>query len=68
MTLREAHHLILKVLKQVMEEKLDHHNIQLAQVTKEDGFKILTEEELQVLIDSMPATAAPGAAAASSST
>lgn len=62
MTLREAEHLVLKVLKQVMEEKLDHHNIQLTQVTKEHGFKILTETELQQLIDTMPATAAPGAA------
>ncbi|KIM32534.1 hypothetical protein M408DRAFT_327068 [Serendipita vermifera MAFF 305830] len=64
MTLTEAHHLTLRVLKQVMEEKLDHHNIQLAQVTKEKGFHILTEEELQGLIDSMPAVPAPGAAAA----
>ena len=62
MTLREAHHLILRVLKQVMEEKLDHHNIQLAQVTKEDGFHILSEAELQDLIDTMPAVPAPGAA------
>ncbi|KAF8299267.1 20S proteasome subunit [Clavulina sp. PMI_390] len=32
MTLHEAHSLILKVLKQVMEEKLDAHNVQLSQV------------------------------------
>jgi len=32
MTLLEAHKLILRVLKQVMEEKLDQHNVQLAQV------------------------------------
>jgi len=32
MTLREAQVLALIVLKQVMEEKLDHHNVQLAQV------------------------------------
>lgn len=32
MTLKEAHILTLRVLKQVMEEKLDHHNVQLAQV------------------------------------
>lgn len=32
MTLREAQVLTLSVLKQVMEEKLDHHNVQLAQV------------------------------------
>lgn len=33
MTLQEAHTLTLRVLKQVMEEKLDHHNVQLAQVS-----------------------------------
>ena len=32
MTLDEAHILTLRVLKQVMEEKLDQHNVQLAQV------------------------------------
>src|SRR5262249_14852237 len=32
MTLLEAQTLTLRVLKQVMEEKLDHHNVQLAQV------------------------------------
>ena len=32
MTLQEAQILVLRVLKQIMEEKLDHHNVQLAQV------------------------------------
>lgn len=32
MTLQEAQQLALKVLKDVMEEKLDKHNVQLAQV------------------------------------
>lgn len=32
MSLEEAHLLTLRVLKQVMEEKLDQHNIQLAEV------------------------------------
>lgn len=32
MTLQEAHSLVLKVIKQVMEEKLDAHNVQLSQV------------------------------------
>lgn len=32
MSLEEAQTLALKVLKQVMEEKLDHNNVQLAQV------------------------------------
>lgn len=32
MTLAEAHTLALKTLKQVMEEKVDENNVQLAQV------------------------------------
>ena len=35
MTLQEAQQLALKVLKDVMEEKLDAKNVQLASVTKE---------------------------------
>ncbi|KAM0752676.1 proteasome subunit alpha type 5 [Meredithblackwellia eburnea MCA 4105] len=50
MTLAEAQTLALKVLKQVMEEKLDHNNVQLALVTPEKGFKILEEEELKTVI------------------
>lgn len=33
MTLKEAQILVLRVLKQVMEEKLDQHNVQLAQAS-----------------------------------
>ncbi|OBZ68535.1 putative proteasome subunit alpha type-5 [Grifola frondosa] len=36
--------LVLRVLKQVMEEKLDHHNVQIAQVTPQKGFEILDED------------------------
>lgn len=48
MTLREAHLLTLNVLKQVMEEKLDQHNVQLAQVstfslTSELSFSFLAQ-------------------------
>lgn len=53
MTLQEAQTLTLRVLKQVMEEKLDHHNVQLAQVTKEKGFEILDEVRLKEAIDAM---------------
>jgi len=53
MTLDEAHTLTLRVLKQVMEEKLDQHNVQLAQVTKERGYEILGEIKLKSLIDAM---------------
>ncbi|ODO04873.1 hypothetical protein I350_05483 [Cryptococcus amylolentus CBS 6273] len=55
MTLAEAQTLALKVLKQVMEEKLDENNVQLAQVTREQGFKILSEEELKGVITTIPA-------------
>ncbi|ORY38927.1 proteasome subunit alpha type 5, partial [Leucosporidium creatinivorum] len=50
MTLEEAQVLALKVLKQVMEEKLDHNNVQLAQVVPTAGFKILGAEELKAVI------------------
>jgi len=50
-TLQEAETLSLKVLKQVMEEKLNNTNVQLAAVTPEHGFKIYSEDELQVVID-----------------
>ncbi len=53
MTLQEARTLTLKVLKQVMEEKLDHHNVQLAQVTPANGFEILDEAALKSAIQSM---------------
>lgn len=50
MTLEEGQVLALKVLKQVMEEKLDHNNVQLAQVLPSKGFMIMNEEELKVVI------------------
>lgn len=53
MTLQEAQFLTLRVLKQVMEEKLDHHNVQLAQVTPAKGFEILDETSLKTIIDTM---------------
>ncbi|KAL8277015.1 hypothetical protein RQP46_010549 [Phenoliferia psychrophenolica] len=50
MSLEEAQTLALKVLKQVMEEKLDHNNVQLAQVLPDKGFSIMNEAELKVVI------------------
>ncbi|KKK16772.1 putative proteasome component Pup2 [Aspergillus ochraceoroseus] len=46
LTLPEAETLVLKTLKQVMEEKLDAKNVQLASVTKEKGFRIYNDEEM----------------------
>lgn len=61
LSLHEASLLTLRVLKQVMEEKLDEHNVQLAQVTPrtaKDGrmtgqFEILKEEQLKALVEAM---------------
>jgi 20S proteasome subunit alpha 5 len=52
MTLTEAKTLALKVLKQVMEEKLSASNIQVSTVS-ESGFVILTEQQVQDIIDSL---------------
>ncbi|GAV30304.1 proteasome [Pichia membranifaciens] len=51
LTLKEAEVLSLKVLKQVMEEKLDSNNTQLASVTKEGGYKIYSDEEVAKIIE-----------------
>lgn len=55
MSLDDAKVLVLKVLKQVMEEKLDFNNVQLAQVVpnQKRGYKILDEEELKACIAKM---------------
>lgn len=50
LTLKEAELLTLKVLKQVMEEKLDCKNTQLASVTKEGGFQIYSDEKTDEII------------------
>jgi len=51
MTLVEAETLALKVLKQVMEEKLNSTNVQLASVTKDGGFQIYSAEKMQEVVD-----------------
>lgn len=53
MTLAEAQNLTLKILKQVMEEKLDHHNVQIARVTPDKGFEIIPDAQLQEIIQAM---------------
>lgn len=53
MKLEDAQKLTLQVLKQVMEDKVDHHNVQLAQVTPEKGFEILDEARLKEIIEAM---------------
>ncbi|CAD6928759.1 unnamed protein product, partial [Tilletia controversa] len=61
MSLHDASLLALRVLKQVMEEKLDEHNVQLAVVTPRTNkagrpsgqFRILPESELKSLVEAM---------------
>lgn len=40
----------MKTLKQVMEEKLDAKNVQLASVTQENGFRIYSDEEMSSVV------------------
>ena len=40
----------LKILKQVMEEKLDCKNAQLASVTKDGGFQVYADDKTDALI------------------
>lgn len=42
--------MVLKTLKQVMEEKLDSKNVQLASVTKDKGFRIYADEEMSQVV------------------
>ncbi|KAI9504428.1 proteasome component pup2 [Coemansia spiralis] len=53
MALADAEVLALKVLKQVMEEKLSNTNVQLAKVTEQSGYHIYSKEELQEVIARM---------------
>ena len=55
LTIEDAETLVLKTLKQVMEEKLDAKNVQLASVTKDRGFRIYTDEEMATVVARLPA-------------
>nr|UCK81596.1 proteasome subunit alpha type-5 [Arenicola marina] len=50
MTLKEAIKESLKILKQVMEEKLNSTNVEMATVTAEKNFHMLSKEELEEYI------------------
>ena len=56
MTLEEAETLALSILKQVMEEKLNSTNVEIASISiKRPVFHIYTKEELDVIIARLPA-------------
>ncbi|CEG36265.1 proteasome subunit alpha type-5-a [Plasmopara halstedii] len=50
LTLQEAETLAISALKQHMEEKLTSTNVELAIVTREEGFHVCTAKELEVVI------------------
>jgi len=53
MTLKEAIKSAMTILKQVMEEKLNDTNVQVATVTKDEGFKLLVGQKLQNYIQDL---------------
>ena len=64
LTLEEAKLLALKILKQVMEEKLDENNVQLAFVTPKQRFSIVKKDELKSLVEQTETAAAAAEASA----
>ncbi|KAJ3361123.1 proteasome component pup2 [Allomyces arbusculus] len=51
LSLVEAETLALKILKQVMEEKLNAVNVEVAAVTKAKGFHIYTEDQVKAIME-----------------
>ena len=49
----EATALSLKILKQVMEEKLSSANVEVATVTAEAGYHILSKDEIEAVITTL---------------
>eukprot|EP00128_Syssomonas_multiformis_P011290 Colp12_sorted_trinity150504_noHs@33616 len=50
MTLQEAEKVALTILKQVMEEKLNSTNVEVASVTKDKGYRVYTKQEIEDII------------------
>lgn len=51
MTLKQACTEALKILKQVMEAKLNASNVELCTITPADKFKMISKEELDILVE-----------------
>uniref|UniRef100_A0A7S0DFF2 Proteasome endopeptidase complex n=1 Tax=Amorphochlora amoebiformis TaxID=1561963 RepID=A0A7S0DFF2_9EUKA len=57
MTLEEAKTLSLQILKQVMEEKINETNVEMAEITtKKESFRVCTKEEVKAVLDKLPAS------------
>jgi len=50
MTLKEALHSVLTILKQVMEEKLSSTNVEVVTVTPDKFFHLFSKEEVEEVI------------------
>ena len=53
MSLDDAKRLAVKVLKQVMEEKITAHNVEVATVTREAGYKLLDVEGVGRVLETL---------------
>jgi len=49
-SLKDALKSVLNILKQVMEEKLNSTNVEVATVTPEGGYHMFTKEELEAAV------------------
>jgi len=52
--LKEALKVLLNILKQVMEDKLNSTNVELATITKDKGYHLFSKEEVEQLITAIP--------------
>lgn len=55
MTLKEATPVLLTILKQVMEEKLNSDNVEIATITSKEGYRMFTKQEIEDAIKEIPA-------------
>lgn len=53
-TSEEGIKLVLTILKQVMEEKLNSNTVEVAIVSKDSGYRMFTKDEIDVTIKQIP--------------
>jgi 20S proteasome subunit alpha 5 len=54
-TLAEAEKMVIDILKQVMEEKLSSTNVEVARITADAGYHLLSQTEVEALMASLDA-------------
>lgn len=55
MSLTGALTTLLVILKQVMEEKLNSSNVEVATITAKDGYRMFSKDEIEQAIKDIPA-------------